>query len=444
VSVDLIGPDGKEYAFDGDATALANAKAKGFRVASEVGALDSALDTGKAALLGAGQGFSAGLLGAGLGAAQGDEEPPESAQARWATGAELKRTAEEHPIASTVGEIAGMLTSPVNAIAPAIEGERAATAVGRLGQKALSGSAIGALYGAGNTVSDAALGDTQLTAEKLVAGAGLGALLGGLGGGIGGAIEEGAAKVLPKLSTVLKSGQSALDDVADHTALKAFRNTAKELQKYGDGQVADAVETVRARGHLRLSPEAMEKAIGSDVAAVGKTKGAFLDAAEAAGAKPDYSEVLKALDDFEAGLSPLKRDAIKGPLKSARTALEDVATHPKNNGWRAFDEWKRDLQAKAKFKGPSPDDDLLSPLKRQLAGVAREELDRQLVPVLGKDAQAFLDTKKLYGSLKTAETRPQRLRTRLGLQSRRHRCVHRARRRAPARADRRPRNEADA
>jgi hypothetical protein len=404
VKADLIGPDGKEYAFDGDDAALSNAKAKGFRVASEIGAVDTALDTAKAAGLAAVQGASAGLFGAAATGAQADEESPENAQSRWHVASELKRGAEEHPVASTLGEMAGMLTSPLNALTPALEGERAATVAGRLGQKVASNAAVGSLFGAGNAVSDAALGDAPLTAEKLVAGAGLGALLGGLGGGIGGAIEEGAAKVLPKLSTVLKGGQSALDGIADDFALKSFRNTKAELSKFSEAQLADAVKVTRERGHLRLSPEEMAQAVRNDVAGVGKTKGAFLDAADAGSVKPDFKAALDALDQHVAGMSPLEREAVAGPVAKARAALEDIATDPRLGTWRAFDKWKQDLQAMAKFSRGAAEDDLALGLKRQLAGVARAELDRQLVPALGADGQKFLDTKALYGSLKTAES----------------------------------------
>lgn len=341
--------------------------------------------------LGALQGTTAGGYGAYVGATQPHE-----------TKAAVLKAMEESPIAAGVGEFAGMVASPLNKLAPAIEGTRAATTLGRLGQKALSGGVIGTLYGAGNTVSDAALGDTQLTAEKLIAGAGLGAVLGSLGGGVGGAIEEGAARLLPKLSTVIKGGQSALDDVADHATLKAFRNTAKELRKYSDADIEDAIATVRERGHLKLSPEAMEKSIAADVAKVGPAKGAFLDAADKA-SRPDFAAALRGLDQHIADLSPLEREAIGPSLKKARTALEDIATDPKLGTWRALDKWKQDLQAAAKFSRGAAEDDLALGLKRRLAGFARSEVDRQLVPALGAEGQAFLDTKKLYGSLKTAE-----------------------------------------
>lgn len=78
-------------------------------------------------------------------------------------------------------------------------GEGATSLAGRVAQRGLataaSGAVEGALYGAGSTISEAALGDENLTGEKLVAGMGHGALVGGaLGaafGGVSGAFSRG-------------------------------------------------------------------------------------------------------------------------------------------------------------------------------------------------------------------------------------------------------------
>lgn len=399
MTVPLIGPDGLEYHIaSDDPAALKEAQALGYRpVTAEApvtlgeqatGLATEAKGVAKAGLSGLVKGLTFGV-----GGTSGDP----------LVAAEEQRINEESPIAHTLGDVAGSVLSPINAIAAPIEGARAATALGRLGQKVKGGMAVGSLFGAGNVINEAALGDTQLTAEKLVAGAGLGALLGGLGGGMGGAIEEGASKVLPKLGTLLKGGQSTLDDVADHFALKSFRNTKKELQKFSDESLEAAVDVSRKRGHLALTPEGMGKSIADDVAAVGKTKGSFLDAADATGARPDFAAVLKGLDDHAASLSPLQRESLKGPLKEARMALEDIATDPKLGTWRALDEWKRDLQSKAKWLGVSSDDSLLSQGKRALSTFARNELDRQLVPTLGVEGAKFLESKATYAALKTAE-----------------------------------------
>lgn len=126
----------------------------------------------------------------------------------------LEQLKERHPIASTVGDVAGIAIgsalgeglAPVagvlkagrtaeKAIAAGLEasglgGEGASVAARVLGQTAAksAGSAIeGAAFGAGNAVSEQALGDPNLTAEKVAAHIGTGALFGGTLGGLLGA-----------------------------------------------------------------------------------------------------------------------------------------------------------------------------------------------------------------------------------------------------------------
>lgn len=405
MSIDLVGPDGKEYALESDDPALlANAKAQGFRVASEIGVVDSAIDTAKAAALGAVQGVTGGLYGAGVGASQGDEETPESAKARWAQAGEVTRTAEEHPIAAGVGEFAGMVASPLNKAGELVRGGLGATsALGRIGANVAGGATVGALFGAGKTVSDAALGDVDLTAEKLLAGAGLGALLGGAGGGIGGAIEEGARVAMPGIRSLAKRAQSALDDVANDAAISSTRATQRQIANIGEDKLKAVAGALRDRGHLKMTPEAMGESLAKDRDGLGKLLGKFIDDADAAGGRPDHMRLLKRLDDFEASKNPLEREAIAGDLRAARKAVADLGAN--KDTFRALDNLKQTIQAKAKFsKGPVPLDDVTFGLKRQLAGVFRDELDQQLLPQLGADgAKAFTESKAIYGALKDAE-----------------------------------------
>lgn len=97
-------------------------------------------------------------------------------------------------------------------------GEGATSLAGRVAQRGLataaSGAVEGALYGAGSTISEAALGDEQLTGEKLIAGATHGAVvggaLGGVLGGIGGAFTRGR-------------GGKLADVIAEREAVTAVR-----------------------------------------------------------------------------------------------------------------------------------------------------------------------------------------------------------------------------
>lgn len=401
MSVPLVGPDGRQYSLDDGANLDAVLKL-GFRVETPetpVTALESAADIGKevvetatAATTGALRGATANASGIAL------------QNANPAGFETLKGMEERSPIASTVGEVGGMVFSPINKAGTLVtKGLGATTKLGRIGAEVAGGATSGVLFGAGKTVSDAALGDVDLTAEKLIAGAGLGAVLGGAGGGLGGAITEGARAVLPRAATLAKRAQSALDDIANDATISATRAQQGVINRIGDDKLRAAAEAIRSKGLIRSSPDEMAKAIEGERQTIGKMLGKFLDDADAAGSKADHMRLLNRLDDYEAKLNPLERDAVAADLRAARRAVAELGEQ--GSGFRALDDLKQTIQAKAKFsRGPTPLDDTTLGLKRSLAGVFRDELDQQLLPVLGSDAgKAFTDTKALYGSLRDAE-----------------------------------------
>lgn len=98
-------------------------------------------------------------------------------------------------------------------------------ALGRAITTGLVGAGEGALYGAGQAVSEAALGDTDLTAERILASAGQGALWGGatagalsmLGSGIGAAARKVRGKTALEIQlekAPLRAEESVVADVA--------------------------------------------------------------------------------------------------------------------------------------------------------------------------------------------------------------------------------------
>jgi len=199
----------------------------------EASALGKAGYVAGAAGAGALRGLSAGLSDAALihGAGLLGKD---SATATRETLNELRDVA---PTASLLGEGAGMIGGlalgsgevgvggkALTAVSRAgglaergaarLLGEGATSLAGRVAQRGLataaSGAVEGALYGAGSTISEAALGDENLTGEKLVAGMGHGALVGGaLGaafGGVSGAFSRGRAG---KLSDMIAEREAA-------------------------------------------------------------------------------------------------------------------------------------------------------------------------------------------------------------------------------------------
>jgi hypothetical protein len=398
MATDLIGPDGRKYTLDNeDPKALDDALKSGFRVETpeapqtfSESAMETALDVAPsvgAAGVGALQGVSAGTFRATL---------PKADQQR------LAKLEGEHPIASGAGELGGMLVSPINAVGELVAPGRAATVAGRIGQGSLKGAAVGSLFGAGQTVSDASLGDTEMTADKVLAHVGLGALLGAAGGGLGSAIEEGVSGVVSKLSKSTNNAQGVLDELADNTAITSTKANQQLIQKLGEERVSAAAKTMRNEGLLGSTPQDILGKAEKRISEVGAEKGNILELAEAGGAKPDKLAVLKRLDEMESGLNSLQRKSIGKDLGELRDALSG----PEGDSFKSLDDLRQSVAKRGKFSsGPAGVDDEALALKRQLAGTLRDEIDRQLVPQLGSDiGKHWGDTKALYGSLKDVAT----------------------------------------
>ena len=193
-------------------------------VASTVGEIGGALApvllTGgaaapeEAAALGAGRLAAAGTEGAGL-----------ASRTIGAVGALPRGVAT---IGAKVGEAATSLV-----------GEGATGILGRVVQKAVplaaQGAVEGAFYGAGEEISESALGDHELNAEKLLAAAGHGALLGAAGGAVLGAGEVAARAAGEKAFKL--AGEHGLteffESFADNRTIKALGASQRDIARLG-------------------------------------------------------------------------------------------------------------------------------------------------------------------------------------------------------------------
>lgn len=133
------------------------------------------------------------------------------------------------PIRAT--EAAGALTA--QGLEKLVSGKIRSQAAKEIVKKATALGTEGAIYGAGNVVSENALGDTKLNAENLVAGAGAGAMLGGLMGGAYGGLKATVPLVKKGIEPLSNKMASAAKNVLDpkQAAQELMNLTPKQVRK---------------------------------------------------------------------------------------------------------------------------------------------------------------------------------------------------------------------
>lgn len=273
---------------------------------------------------------------------------------------EMAERKEVHPGIATVGEIGGavapmLLSGGTGAVAKGAAlaptslvgragaaaaglaeravGTEATSLLGRVAQRAIpmavQGGLEGAAYGAGQVVSENALGDKEITAEKLLAGAEHGMFLGaGVGAGLGAATEVGKAAVQKVFKFAgEESLQTWLKDVSDQQTIRALGGTQRDIGRLGrtaeasEKRIGEIAETVRNAalddGTKVFKPfsnasELADKLVVAERQS-GKRLGDIVDKIEeitqaATEAKPNLGNFLKRVDDDI--LTPLRSSAI--------------------------------------------------------------------------------------------------------------------------------------
>ncbi len=193
----------------------------------------------KAAALGAARGLSFGVSDQAL------------VKSGLSTQEELSEIKERNKIASLTGEVGATIASAFVSSTPVAAVSKAGLAAEKFAEKAFMnalasegkksiakeivkksipkalGSAVeGAAYGAGQLVSEDALGDSTLTAENLLASAGTGALLGAVAGGI----FEAPKALIPIKDKATSVVKSKIGDPTD-AALDLFGVSATQRAK---------------------------------------------------------------------------------------------------------------------------------------------------------------------------------------------------------------------
>ena len=165
----------------------------------------------------------------------------------------LARAAEFAPTS-----IVGKLGAGAARLGERAVGEGATSLLGRVAQSAVplaaQGATEGAFYGAGQVISENALGGQDITAEKLLAGAEHGAITGFLGGGAIGAVGA-AGKYAAEKAAFKFAGEGSLktwlQDLADNQTVKALGGTQRDIGRLGRGaeateeRISSIADTVR-------------------------------------------------------------------------------------------------------------------------------------------------------------------------------------------------------
>ena len=260
----------------------------------EASALGKAGYVAGAAGAGALRGISAGLSDAALVHGAG-LLGKDSATATRDTLNELRDVA---PTASLLGEGAGMIGGlalgsgevgfggkALTAVSRAgglaergaarLLGEGAAGLAGRVAQRGLAtatgAAAEGALYGMGGAISEAALGDEQLTGEKLIAGATHGAVvggaLGGVLGGVGGAFSRGRGRLADVIAEQEAAG-AGIGGAQSAAAPSGGRGAVEELFGYKRLSDLDAAASKEAGAATGAMPPRAASARPADLDAL--------------------------------------------------------------------------------------------------------------------------------------------------------------------------------
>lgn len=199
-----------------------------------------------------------------------------------------KQLEERHPIATTAGQIAGLITDPVGVFGLLGKGTKAAErsiaaagekmgagALGDVAAKAAGYGLEGAGIGVANVSNDYALGDPSLTAEKAINEIGFSALLaGGFGAGaaVVGKSSKAVANAISKHSDLFneegaigKLKQSAIKSFAEASSLVSGKSVDEIVDIINNAQIKEAeVAAGRPKDWFYKGKKGVDEVLGGD------------------------------------------------------------------------------------------------------------------------------------------------------------------------------------
>lgn len=360
----------------------------------------------------------------------------------------LRGQQEANPLAALGGEGLGLLgavaatggaggaarvvtapTRAVMALGRGVEGAGAAFlgegVVARAATAAAQGAVEGSLFGVGQAVSESAVKDVPLTAERILAAAGHGALLGGgLGGGVSvlGSVVRGAASKAGEVGAGLLGREAQLAGELGAAVPKGEGTVMALVDRYGREQAIKAtganlgmVERLQAMGKdiedrvitklLDAAPEALGKKPGTLLNAAekaaaaerlvqkdGERIGTMLDELSAAGTKADTAKIVS---EFRQKVAAETASAVSPDAQRAAKQMDDwltsVETKVGEGDVKALWEARRELRKDIDWKKPIEAGDRYNNWKRDLYRSMGDEIEAaggRAGPELGPDFAA--------------------------------------------------------
>ena len=299
----------------------------------------------------------------------------------------LEELPKRHPVATAVGEVAGiaggLLLAPEASAAGLIEkaglgaskallkaAPEGANIAGRIAanaaRKGLGSAVEGALYQTGHEISEAALGNPDQNAERVMAHIGMSALLaGGLGGAFGTAEE-----VLPAALSKAKDAMQGLRAKAGPKVAESFDKAAS----FVSGQPKELITLIREnRAELGAGPEqvrefadSLSKGLQDQYSAMNKaTKEAFKDLRPEESARlvanvevgPVFDELSRISDKLQIAIRDLRAAPELYPARYASKLEEVTAAFTKElvesgssvDAYKALESLKSNLSKQIKF-----------------------------------------------------------------------------------------------
>jgi hypothetical protein len=332
----------------------------------------------------------------------------------------------ENPVATTVGEIAGLIApNPISAVGKVVKtSTQAANVVSRIAPKVLASAAEGATFGFDQGVSEAALGDRKEVLDNMISHIGTGALIGGaLGGAFAGVetvspfIKQKVSKIVEKTSDIVRSamrsgagsaGKAVLSLAGEKEAGLLFKDLASspeamrlikegapgEAQRYvRDAEAAHAnylSQTKRAEGELVSKFKTLPKQAQAEVtqgleAAGGDMRQALDDLAARTELASQRFDSAIAVPEY-VGMPPAQLDALESRVQKLIGDLEKVPGTKTNSTVR---ELKDHLQAKFAKSDLSLSDEMAA--FKDFRNISRQIESRPQVAEYAQKFRADLD-----------------------------------------------------